>query len=123
MARLNAAGIGKGSKMDLAQMVKGIHLSNEDQAVYDIHDTLKAYYKVALKRFSDNVVIQVVERILLGPEGPIRILSSDMIGDLSDAELMDLAGENFVTSTSRNDLENKLERFHVALDIARQALI
>lgn len=54
-----------------------VHLSNEDQAVRDIHDILKAYYKVAVKRFTDNVVLQVTERHLLGLEGTVRSLSSE----------------------------------------------
>lgn len=39
---------------------------SEEQAVHDIHDMLKAYYKVLFKRFTDNVIIQVVERHILG---------------------------------------------------------
>jgi hypothetical protein len=101
--------------------MKSIHLSNEDQAVNDIHDILKAYYKLAMKRFTDNVVLQVTERILLGPEGPVKALSPEMIGDLRDDELMDMAGENFATSSNRNELAAKFERFQKALDIARQA--
>ncbi|KAJ4361748.1 hypothetical protein N0V83_010688 [Neocucurbitaria cava] len=123
LARLEAAGFEDGSNVDLARMLKGVHLSNEDQAVNDIHDTLKAYYKVALKRFTDNVVLQITERLLLGPEGPVKIFSPEMIGDLQDGELTDLAGENFSTSSTRNELVNKYERFHKALDIAKQALL
>ncbi|KAJ4302817.1 hypothetical protein N0V90_001708 [Kalmusia sp. IMI 367209] len=123
LARLEAAGVEDGCTVDMTQMLKSVHLSNEDQAVNDIHDTLKAYYKVALKRFTDNVVLQVTERLYLGPDGPVRSLSPDMIGDLQDGELTDLAGENFATSSTRNELLNKYERFQKALDIARQALI
>ena len=43
---------------DLAAITRAAHLSNEDHAVNDIHDILKAYYKVALKRYMDNVVLQ-----------------------------------------------------------------
>jgi hypothetical protein len=51
-----------------------MYLSNEDQAVYNIHDILKAYYKVALKRFIDTLVLQVVERHYLGNKGPVRYI-------------------------------------------------
>ena len=30
------------------------------QTINDIHNILKAYYKAALKRYTDNVVIQIV---------------------------------------------------------------
>jgi hypothetical protein len=122
-ARLEAAGIRDGSRINMSELMESVHLSNEDQAVNDTHDTLKAYYKVALKRFTDNVVVQITERLLLGPEGPVKILSPEMIGDLQENELTVLAGENFATSSTRNELINKFERFQKALDIAKQATI
>ncbi|KAI8935610.1 hypothetical protein NX059_008173 [Plenodomus lindquistii] len=123
LARLEAAGFSDGSRFDLARMVKGVHLSNEDQAVNDIHDTLKAYYKVALKRFMDNVVLQITERLLLGPNGPVKTLSPEMISDLQDGDLMDLAAENFATSSSRNELMIKYDRLQKALDIAKGVVL
>jgi hypothetical protein len=36
--------------------MKSIHLSNEDQAVNDIDDILKIYYKLAMNGFTDDVV-------------------------------------------------------------------
>ncbi|OAF98870.1 uncharacterized protein CC84DRAFT_427957 [Paraphaeosphaeria sporulosa] len=57
LARLEDAGVKDGFAVDLTHILKSIHLSNEDQAINDIHNTLKAYYKVALKRFTDNVVL------------------------------------------------------------------
>ena len=95
----------------------------EDQAVNDIHGTLKAYYKVAMKRFTDNVVVQITERVLLGLDGPVKTLTPELINDLQDHELMELAGENFATSSNRNELMNKYDRFQRALDIAKQALV
>ncbi|KAK7177581.1 dynamin family protein [Paraphaeosphaeria sporulosa] len=65
LARLEAAGFDDGDRFDVAGVMERVHLSNEDQAVNDIHDILKAYYKVAMKRFTDNVVLQVTERLLL----------------------------------------------------------
>lgn len=43
-----------GGNVNSQAMAKVATLSNEDQAVNDIHDMLKAYYKVALKRFTDS---------------------------------------------------------------------
>lgn len=106
---------------DVSVLIAAVHLSNEDQAVNDIHDILKAYYKVALKRFNDNVVIQVVERHILGEGGPVKYLSQELIADLEDNELMDIVGEDFATASLRNDLTAKSERLQKALLIARQA--
>ncbi|OJI99742.1 hypothetical protein ASPVEDRAFT_60628 [Aspergillus versicolor CBS 583.65] len=111
----------RASQVNMNQIMKHVHLSNEQQAVNDIHDILKAYYKVALKRFADNVVIQIVERHILGREGPVRALCSDMVNELDDNELLRIAGENFSTSATRNDLVAKCERFHMALEVAKQA--
>ncbi|KAH9882663.1 hypothetical protein J1614_000899 [Plenodomus biglobosus] len=121
VARLEATGFYDGCGFDMNKVLKSVHLSNEDQAVNDIHDILKAYYKVALKRFTDNVVLQVTERYFLGPGGPVKALSPEMIGDLGDDVLMEVAGENFATSSARNELISKCERFQRALDIAKQA--
>jgi hypothetical protein len=123
VARLKAQGFEDDDLVDIARMVEGVHLSNEDQAVNDIHDTLKAYYKVALKRFTDNVVLQITERLLLGPDGPVKILSPEMIGDLQDGELSDLAGESFSTSSTRNEVMSKFARLQKAVDVAKQALV
>jgi hypothetical protein len=93
------------------------HLSNEDQAVNNIYDTLKACYKVAMKRFIDNVVVQITERVL------VKALNPEIIHDLQDNELMELTGENFATSSNGHELMNKYERFQKASDIAKQALV
>ena len=75
-----------------------------------------------MKRFTDNIVLQVTERHILGSEGPVRSLSPDLVGDFQDDELMDIAGENFATSSNRNELVAKCERFQNALGIAKQAI-
>lgn len=121
LKRLQKLGVKDGCEVkDLKYIVSNTHLSNEDQAVNDIHDILKAYYKVALKRFTDNIVIQVVERYYVRPGGPIKSISAEYIGGLSDADLAHLAAENYATSTSRNDVNAKLERLEKALAIAEK---
>ncbi|KAI9367803.1 P-loop containing nucleoside triphosphate hydrolase protein [Aspergillus egyptiacus] len=120
-ARLEALGLGENRSLhvNLPYVMKAVHISNEDQAVNDIHDMLKAYYKVAVKRFTDNVVVQIVERHMLGKDGPVRALSSEMVNELDDAELLDMAGESFATSSVRNELTAKCERFRMGLEVAR----
>ncbi|OJD21879.1 hypothetical protein ACJ73_06779 [Blastomyces percursus] len=109
------------SGFNVNELMRCVHLSNEDQAVNDIHDILKAYYKVAVKRFADNVVLQVTERHLLGIHGPVRALSPDFIGDLPQCELEDVAAENFATSSARVELRTRCERLQGALEVAKQA--
>ncbi|KAL3453173.1 P-loop containing nucleoside triphosphate hydrolase protein [Aspergillus insuetus] len=81
------------------------------------------HYKVALKRFTDNVVLQVVERHILGPNGPVRAFSPDMVNDFDEGELIEIAGESFSTSSRRNDLVAQCERFEKVLNIATQSSI
>lgn len=66
--------------VNLKSLASTAHLSNEDQAVNDVHDILKAYYKVALRRFTDNVVIQVVERIISAPKVRSRTSRQNTLG-------------------------------------------
>lgn len=123
LRRLQANGFCDGGYFSVEQVVGAVHLSNEDQAVENIHDILKAYYKVARKRFTDNVILQVAERHLLGDNGPVRTLSPDFVLNLEDSELAHIAGESYVTSSMRNDLASKVDRFQKALQIAKSANI
>lgn len=119
MARLSSLDL-EGVPMNVTDVLRGIHLSNEEQAINDIHDILKAYYKLALKRFCDTVILQVTERCLLGQDAAIRFLSPNLAGGMDDRELADIAEENFATSTSRNNLLSRIQMYQSALDIVRQ---
>lgn len=118
--RLKEVGLedGQYQTIDLAAITRAAHLSNEDQAVNDIHDILKAYCKVALKRLMDNMVLQVIERIYLGSNGPVRAISPEYVGTLSDTELADIAAESYATSSTRTEIGYKLQRLDKALNLA-----
>lgn len=120
LRRLKESGLrdGEDQTIDLAAITRAAHLSNEDQAVNDIHDILKAYYKVAVKRFMDNLVLQVVERHYLGDQGPVKAISPEYVGTLSDTELRDIAAESYATSSARVNIDQKLARLEKALKLA-----
>ena len=103
--------------INFQQMKNTIHHSNETSAVYDIHDTLKAYYKVAIKRFIDNVGNQIIERILLGPEGLVNIFTPVWVTNLNDEELALLVGEDEMTTDMRLDLNAQIKRLEMAKKI------
>jgi len=103
--------------LNLDDLIKRTHLSNEDSAVYDIHDILKAYYKVAMKRFVDNVTLQVTERHYMGPTGPLKYFSPGYVGGLSDDELKNLAGESKATTMERERLTTLLGQLEKALKL------
>jgi hypothetical protein len=103
--------------LNLDDLIHHTHLSNEESAVYDIHDILNAYYKVAMKRFVDNVTLQVTERHYMGPNGPLKYFSPAYVGGLSDDELKNLAGESKATTMERERLTTLLGQLEKALKL------
>jgi hypothetical protein len=93
-----------------------------NKKVYEVHDWLLAYWKVAYPRFVDNVIIQVVERHLLGPKGPLKLFDRNWIDMLEDGELEELVGENEETRAARKDLKERLDGLKNALEKADIAL-
>jgi len=114
--RLKELGFQDGASVTInfQQLASLVHLSNEDFTVFDVHDTLKAYYDVALKRFVDNVIIQVVERTLLGSQGPLQLFNTNWVTGLSGAELASIAKEDYATRRRREELNAQIERLEQA---------
>jgi hypothetical protein len=120
IAGLKRLGFTDGSTytMDFKDMTSVAHLSNEASAIYDIHDSLKAYYKVALKRFIDNVCQQVIERNFLGPDGPVNIFKPEFVGNLADSDLASITAEDFASSNAREELSYRISRLEKALELS-----
>ncbi|KAG0641431.1 P-loop containing nucleoside triphosphate hydrolase protein [Tuber brumale] len=97
------------------------NLSIEDQTVYEIHDILKCYYSIAIMRFADNVANQVVERHLLGREGPVKSFCSEQVSALGEGELAALVADDYPTSVRRTEVKYRIQRLEKALEIARKA--
>ena len=86
-----------------------IYQNPELVGVLNTHDSLAAYYDVALYRFIDNFALQVVERHLLGPEGPLRLFDSQYVtkrlyGEENRAVLEELAAEEPAVAARREKL-------------------
>ena len=101
-------------------LATGLHLSNEDSAVYDIHDMLKAYYNVSVKRFVDNVTKQVVEDILLGEDGPVKFFSQHYVLSLDSKDIEGIASEEESVAEERADLNRKIASLKEAIDICAE---
>jgi hypothetical protein len=94
--------------------------SNAAHATETIHDTLEAYYKVAYKRFVDNVFSQAVNyRLLSGPESPLRLFSEQWVLSLDAKKLFLVAGESRFTRERRERLKNEIQNLKVAMEILR----
>ncbi|KAK6340050.1 hypothetical protein TWF730_001825 [Orbilia blumenaviensis] len=107
-----------GGGLNLSDIAKSFNLSNTNTTVRDIHDILKSYYDISMTRFADNVVIQVVERHLLGKNGPIRLLKSEYVSGLDDSELRNIASEDYQSASRRRELQARLERAKSAQEAA-----
>ncbi|KAK6519931.1 hypothetical protein TWF506_000225 [Arthrobotrys conoides] len=109
---------GQNGMVNLNIVAQMFNLSNEDTTVRDVHDILKSYYDISLRRFTDNVVLQVVERHLLGKNGPVRLLRSEYVSGLEDLELRNIACEDYQAAAKRRELEARLERAKSAQEAA-----
>lgn len=118
-ARMAKSGVGTGNYA-AATLAGYAHVSIEDQAVYDIHDILKSFYKVAVERFTDNVAVQVIERHLLGSDGPVKCFSVEHVGGLLDSEVADIAGDDLRLRTLRAEFKGRIQRLQQAMDIANK---
>ncbi|KAJ4409410.1 hypothetical protein N0V85_004106 [Neurospora sp. IMI 360204] len=116
---------GQNTKVDLSKvqsvMTSAVeNKSNADQVREDIHDILKSYYKVARKRFVDNICQQAINHFLLdGDQSPVKVFTADWVAKLSDHRLNSIAGEDAVTTTARQRLETELEGLKKALEVLR----
>ncbi|EGX48594.1 hypothetical protein AOL_s00080g223 [Orbilia oligospora ATCC 24927] len=109
---------GANGMVNLDIVAQMFNLSNEDTTVRDVHDILKSYYDISLRRFTDNVVLQVVERHLLGKNGPVRLLKSEYVSGLEDLELRNIACEDYQAAAKRRELQARLERAKSAQEAA-----
>jgi hypothetical protein len=104
----------------LASSLSSYALNNK--RIYEIHDWLHAFWGVAFARFVDNIIIQVVERHLLGQNGPLRLFNRTWIDYLGREDLERLAGEDEATINEREVIKKRLEGLKEALAKADLAM-
>lgn len=98
------------NKVSSDQIIQGHIYDNTIYAsILNTHDTLAAYYEIAKCRFIDNVSLQVVERHLLGPDGPLQLFNSDYVskrlyGEKHKDVLKDLTSEDPMQINERDAL-------------------
>ncbi|KAB8238110.1 dynamin family protein [Aspergillus alliaceus] len=85
------------------------HMSNTAYTIRDIHDILLSYYKVARKRFVDNILIQAADyHLVTGPEAPMKLFTPSFVQSLSKEQLQDIAGEDASTVRQRANLRKAI---------------
>jgi hypothetical protein len=106
------------STIALDDIVKNHPMSNAQHTVFEVHDILKAYYKVARKRFVDNICMQASAFMLVnGPNNPLKILSPQFVSSLSDEQLEEIAGEDIGLRRRRIALVKEVKDMEVGKKI------
>lgn len=103
---------------DTAALFTELHMSNSQNLEDEIHDTLKAYYGIALNDFVEFVTQLVVERYLNDDQGPLLMFSPIYVGGLNDQAVEKLAAEDLSTMRLRAEQEETLTRLNRAEEIA-----
>ncbi|KIW16615.1 hypothetical protein PV08_03803 [Exophiala spinifera] len=86
----------------------------------EIHDILWSYYKVARKRFVDNVYQQAVDHCLLtGPKSPLAVFTQEWVISLDSEKLARITQELSVTRARREVLTRKRQDLETAVRILR----
>ncbi|KAH0551629.1 hypothetical protein GP486_007153 [Trichoglossum hirsutum] len=105
---------GSGVTLDPSRLFDALHISNSENLVNEIHDTLKAYYDLAVVNFIEVVNNHIAERCVSAPDGPMIFFSPRWIAGLEDEKLAKLASESEETVAKRKEKEAMLERLRKA---------
>ena len=102
--------INHGTVVRLDDITQNHPMSNLQHIVRDIHDILKAYYKVARKRFVDNMCMQASDyHLVTGPNSPLLLFSPSFVQDLTTDQLEEIAGEEPSLKRKRKALQKELK--------------
>ncbi|PLB48222.1 hypothetical protein P170DRAFT_359667 [Aspergillus steynii IBT 23096] len=97
-----------GECVRLSDLTQIHHINNLHQTVQDIHDILKSYYKVARKRFIENLCLQAADFYLVtGPEAPMALFSPSWVYNLSSEQLENIVGEESSVRRKRRLLKKQ----------------
>jgi hypothetical protein len=98
-----------GSVVRLSDITQTHPMSNADHVIQDLHDILQSYYKVARKRFVDNMCMHAADHHLItGPDTPLKLFSSAFIASMTPEQIEDIAGEDAVTKRKRLTLKKEI---------------
>ncbi|KAL8832397.1 MAG: hypothetical protein Q9170_004898 [Blastenia crenularia] len=90
-------------------------MSNVEHTIQNLHDILRAYYKVARKRFVDNVCMQAAGyHLVRGPNTAVKVFSPAFVSDLTPEQLERIAGEDVSTKRKRAELTRQIENLKKA---------
>ena len=95
-------------------------LDMDAHSASDAIDSLSAYYKVALKTFTDNVSVQVVNRHVL--RGLEEVFSPMAVAGWDDETVRRAGMESARVSEERARLQGKLEKLKAGMEVFERAI-
>lgn len=105
----------------LIDIVQNKSMSNDDHIIRDIHDSLRSYYKVARKRFVDNVVQSACWHLMTGPKTPLKLFNASFISKLNEEQIEDIASEDAGRKRKRKALEKEIKDLEAGKKILNQS--
>ncbi|KAL1386368.1 dynamin GTPase [Phyllosticta capitalensis] len=94
----------------LDQIIQARSMTNTEHVVQELHDILSSYYKVASKRVVDIICMQAASfHLVSGPDTPLTLFSPTWVGELTDEQLEEIAGEDPTTKSRREQLQKECE--------------
>ncbi|KAH7263114.1 P-loop containing nucleoside triphosphate hydrolase protein [Fusarium tricinctum] len=86
----------------------------------DIHNVLQTFYSNARGRFVDVVCQQVIDHFLLhAPDGPLAVLSQDVVIHMNADQLETIAGEDMLSKDRREKVTHDLANLKEAIKVLR----
>ncbi|KAL8791488.1 MAG: hypothetical protein Q9213_000105 [Squamulea squamosa] len=99
-----------GYVVKLSDLHRATNMSNNESTIQLLHDILESYYKVARKRFVDNICMQAADyHLVRGPDTPVKVLSPSFVSGLTPEQLDRIAGEDALTRRTRAELTRQVE--------------
>jgi hypothetical protein len=107
-----------GSVVRLTDLTQDHPMSNVDHVIQDIHDILKSYYKVARKRFVDNICMHAADyHLITGPDTPLKLFSPAFIVSMTPEQIEDIAGEDAILKRRRLALKKEIQELEAGRKI------
>ncbi|PWY62088.1 dynamin family protein [Aspergillus eucalypticola CBS 122712] len=97
----------------IEEATSNLEMHRDEYAAADIIDQMQAYYDTAIVTFVDNVATLGIENCLLDPLQ--RILTSQVINNMHDDQVRELASEPSFTSDERDRLATEVEKLQSGL--------
>ena len=96
------------------------NMGNDEYVIQELHDILESYYKVARKRFVDNLRKQAGDHFLIsGPNTPLKLFSPDFVANLNKDQMEEAVGEDRQVKSNRARLEKTIKELEEAMEIIR----